>query len=402
MRGALTCGMSICVLIAVVPVWAAEVAEGDVMLKVEIENWGQTSGMQPMAHDEASGGIAMSMAADAVAVGGLELAAGDYTLLFWEHAPAGDQDAFFVEIQGARTRLKGHIGDWGTIVHPFSVEEAGPVTIAVIGQEPGMTLDQMAVVRGSYEAGEIAFADVPGETKGESVGLHEISRLASPCKLAEPPSEPLPADESTVYQQDFERECGGVSGDHRWVDGPFGQALILDMPDGRFDIDASGMEIAQQGTVEWWVKTREAARVWWDQGWHYFLHLEPAQPGGLQIDMSKYGTQMALTASLDGEAYSLSEGTHERTQMGTGGLSNEDWHHLLVSWDLTGDRQYLWLMIDGQGMQSFFPRTFEPGGFSRIEIGNTPSDWDIPYLPMDGAIDEVRVSDVAVGERLAE
>ncbi|MFW5868200.1 MAG: LamG-like jellyroll fold domain-containing protein [Armatimonadota bacterium] len=382
--------------------WAADVAEEDVLLKVEIEHWGQTSGLQPMAHEEAAGGVAMSMASDALAVGGLELEAGEYTLLFRDHAPAGDQDAFFVEIQGARTRLKGHIGSWGTIVHTFTVEEAGPVTIAVIGQEAGMTLDQMALVRGEYEPGEIAFADVPGETRGESVGLHEISRLASACKLAEVPEAPLPADEDTVYQQDFEAQCAGIVGEHRWIDGPFGQALVLDMPDGRFDIDASALEIGEQGTIEWWVKPREAARIWWDQGWHYFAHLEPAAEGGTQIDLEKYAHTLSLIATNDGEPYALTEDTHERVQTSTGGVSIEDWHHMLVSWDLTGDRQYIWVMIDGVGRQSFFPRTFEPGGFSRIELGNTPSGWAIPYLAMDGAIDAIRISDVSVEGRLAD
>ncbi|HCA46269.1 MAG TPA: hypothetical protein DEP45_02600 [Armatimonadetes bacterium] len=75
---------------------------------------------------------------------------------------------------------------------------------------------------------------------------------------------------------------------------------------------------------------------------------------------------------------------------------------MLVSWDLRGDRQYLWAMVDGVGMQSFFPHTFDGGGFSRIEIGNSPSDWDVPYLPMDGAVDAIRISNVSVAERLED
>jgi hypothetical protein len=381
---------------------AADISEEDVLLKIEVEAWGETTGMQPVAHEEASGGVAMSMASDAYAVGGLDLQAGDYTLLFWDHAPAGDQDAFFVQIAGERSRLKGHIGSWGTIVHPFSVEEDGSVTIGITGQESGMTLDQMAIVRGSYEAGEIVFSDVPGETKGESVGLHEISRLASPCRLAAPPAEPLAAGEHTVYEQDFEARCAGVVGEHRWADGPFGQALILDMPDGRFDIDASALDIGEQGTIEWWVKPREAARIWWDQGWHYYLHAEPAEAGGPQIDLDKHIRSLALTVTQDGEPYDLTEGMHERTRMSTGGLSIEDWHHMLISWDFTGDRQHIWLMVDGTGMHSFFPRSFEPGSFSRIELCNTPSDWDVPYLAMDGAIDAIRISNVSVETRLAQ
>ncbi|MGI5818438.1 MAG: LamG-like jellyroll fold domain-containing protein [Armatimonadota bacterium] len=379
---------------------AADIAEEDVLLKVEIENWGQTSGIFPMAYEEASGGVAMALGADALAVGGLDLEAGDYTLLFWDHAPAGDQDAFFVEIDGVRERMKGHIGRWGTIVHPFSVNEAGTITIAIIGQEAGMIVDQMAIVRGHYEPGEIEFADVPGETRGESVGLNEVSRLATPRKLAEVPQAPLPADANVVYHQDFEAPCEGIVGEHDWIDGPFGRALVLDMPDGRFDIDASALDIAERGTVEWWVRTREAARVWWDQGWHYFFRATPAEPGGTQIDLDKHITTMSLTVSQGGEPYALTDGTHEQVQLATGNVSNEDWHHMLVSWDLSGDRQYLWVMIDGEGMQSFFPRTFEPGAFSRIELCNTPSEWDLPYLPMDGAIDAVRISNVSIEQRL--
>lgn len=140
--------------------------------------------------------------------------------------------------------------------------------------------------------------------------------------------------------------------------------------------------------------------MWWDQGWHYFFRATPAEPGGTQIDLDKHITTMSLTVSQGGEPYALTDGTHEQVQLATGNVSNEDWHHMLVSWDLSGDRQYLWVMIDGEGMQSFFPRTFEPGAFSRIELCNTPSEWDLPYLPMDGAIDAVRISNVSIEQRL--
>ncbi|MFW6155932.1 MAG: hypothetical protein ACOC7J_01325, partial [Armatimonadota bacterium] len=352
----MTVGIAILALVvgSVVAATAAEIAEEDVLLKVELENWGETSGLQPVAHEEAAGGVAMSMASDALAIGGLDLEAGEYTLLFFDHAPAGDQDAFFVEIEGERARMKGHIGSWGTIVHPFTVEDAGPVTIAVIGQEAGMTVDQMAIVRGHFEPGEIAFADVPGETTGESVGLDEIERLNTACKLAEAPSEPMPATEETVHHEDFEARCAGVSGGHRWIDGPFGQALVLDMPDGRFSIDADAFDIAEQGTIEWWVRPREAAHVWWDQGWHYFLHAEPAEAGGTQLDLQLLRAYLSLYATRDSEPYEIKEGEHESAQMPVGTLSIEDWHHMLVSWDFTGDRQYLWVMVDGAGVEAFF------------------------------------------------
>ncbi|NLO05966.1 MAG: LamG domain-containing protein [candidate division WS1 bacterium] len=380
---------------------AADVSPEDVMLKVELQSWGVTRGIEPVAHEQASGGYAMSMAADALAVGGLDLAAGEYTLVLWQHAPAGDADGFFVEINGQRTRLLGSIGSWRTLTHPFEVAQAGPVTIAIIGQEPTMTVDMIAVVRGTYERGEIEFADIPGETVGESIGLADIPRLSSPRRLAQILEAPLTPDAQTVYVQSFDADCPGITGEHQWIDGPFGRAVILDMPDGRFSIDASELDITQSGTIEWWVKPREAARVWWDQGWHYFLHMAPAENGGLQFDLSRHPiTGLLLTLTRDGEPYTLQEGEHEAVRMETGGVDIEQWHHMLVSWDFTGDRQYLWLMIDGVGMESFFPRSFEPTPFARIDLANTPANWDIPYLPMDGAIDEIRISNTSVADRL--
>ncbi len=393
---------AVVVVLAGVAAHAADIAADDVMLKIEVQSWGQSRGLSPVGADEASDGVAMALSADASAMGALELPAGDYTLVLWATAPAGDADGFFVEINGARTRLLARIGSWGTLALPFKVARAGPVTIQIIGQEPGLTIDQIAVVRGTYPQGEIDYADIPGETTGESIGLDDIPRLTAPCELAALPEEPFVADDTTVYHESFDQPCAGVVGEHRWAAGRWGQALILDMPDGRFDVDATELGIAEQGTVEWWVKTRPAARVWWDQGWHYFLHLEPATEDGVQIDVSKYRTSLETWVTLNGAPYALDQGIHETVQMSTGDLSIEDWHHILVSWDLSGERQWLWVMIDGVGTQSFFPRSFDPSPFVRIEIGNTPSDWDVPYLPMDGAIDELRVSNVSVRDRLAQ
>ncbi|MFW6155931.1 MAG: hypothetical protein ACOC7J_01320 [Armatimonadota bacterium] len=385
---------------------AADISEEDVLLKTELESWGRTAGLSPVGYPEASGGVAMAMSADAVAVDALHLEAGEYSLVLWQHGPAPDADGFFVEIAGERTRLLGTNDSWGTLALPFTVQETGSVAIAIIGQEPRMTIDRIAVVRGSYDQRrdspvEIEFADIPGETAGERIGLDEVERLATPARLSDAPTSPLDADASTVLQEDFEDECH-VVGEHHWTDGPFGRALVLEMPDGRFDIDATELEIGEQGTIEWWVKTREAARVWWDQGWHYFLHLSPAEPGGAQLDLDKHVGSLSLTVTPDGDPYERNDGECERAQFNAAGLSNEDWHHLLVSWDLRGDRQFVWVMVDGRGTEMFFPRTFEPTGFARVEFGNTPSEWDIPHLPMDGAIDAIRISNVSVADRLAQ
>ncbi|MBD3293553.1 MAG: hypothetical protein GF393_11560 [Armatimonadia bacterium] len=395
------------IAIACTQVLGAEIAEEDVLLKTEIESWGETRGLTPVQYAAASGGIAMSMSADALAVGALELEAGEYSLVLWLFGPAPDADAFFVDVAGERTRLVGTNDSWGTLALPFTVREAGGVAIAIIGQEPGMTIDRIAVVRGGYDQTRnspavIDFADIPGETAGDRVSLAEIDRLATPCRLAEPLQEPLAAGEHTVYAEDFEAACEGIVGEHEWIDGPFGRALVLQMPDGRFDVDARELDIAGQGTIEWWVKTREAARIWWDQGWHYFLHAAPAEPGGTQLDLHKHIRALALSITLGGQPYALTEGTHETATVNVGGVDNEAWHHVLVSWEFSGERQYMWVMVDGNGMQKFFPESFGPADFARLEFGNTPSDWKVPYLPLDGAIDGIRISNVSIRDRLAE
>jgi hypothetical protein len=54
------------------------------------------------------------------------------------------------------------------------------------------------------------------------------------------------------------------------------------------------------------------------------------------------------------------------------------------------------------GQQVFFEPLCEPTDFRRIEIGNTPLSSDLPFLFLDGAIDELHVSKVSVADRLAQ
>ncbi len=147
------------------------------------------------------------------------------------------------------------------------------------------------------------------------------------------------------------------------------------------------------------MQPRPAAQVWTDQGWHYFLHGAPVVAGGTRLDLSRH-----IASSLE---LALSAGeTREAVTVPTGNLDLQAWHHLLVSWDLRGERQYLWLLLDGKGFQSFFPATeggrkaLGPLQLGALQFGNTPSGDDIPLLPMDGAVDEVRVTTTSVADRL--
>ena len=397
--------LALCLLALVLSAatFAAELAPGDVMLKTEIENYGVRQGVTPVIYD---GVTAMAFRPDAVATGGVKLAPGDYTLLVRCYAPAGDQDGFYVEIDGQRTRRTAPIGSWGTLAYPFTVEREHAVAITIIGQEDGMSVDAIAVVRGTHKDNDPKLEDVPGEmAAGMQVSLDDLPRLMLPCELAEVPQGPLTRDEHTVYLQDFDNECLGATGENHPVEGRWGMGLYLGFPDGRFDIDARSLELREQGTIEWWVRPRPAQELWWDQGWHYFLHCHAQDEDGLQLDLSRHPvTELRLVASSsEGPYYTQNApGTREGVQMSTSSLDGNEWHHLLVSWDLSGAREHIWLLVDGVGRHLFFEKTHTATGFSRIELCNTPAEWDVPLLPMDGAIDDVRIQNVSVAGRLAK
>ena len=385
---------------------AAEIPEADVMMKVELENYGLTAGLTPVALPDSSGGYAMALGDERTgATGGLKLEPGDYTLLVRAWAPAGDQDGFFVEIAGKRERRTAPQMTWTAMAYNFKVEKPGAVTVAIIGQETGLSVDQIAVVRGTYKTGDVTMAQVPGETKGAQIDVEDLPRLTSYCSLKELPEAPFEEDAGTVVHRSFDDDAEGAVGDHSQVDGKFGKAVYLQVPDGRYDVDASELELGPQGTIEFWVRPRPAQRLWHDQGWHYFLHCQPADGKSFQLDLSRHSkTQLRLTASVgDGPPWDWEkEAPREHLQVSTSNLDLEAWHHMLVAWDLTGKKQYLWLMVDGSGVQSFFEPRFEQAGFSKIEIGNTPSGWDVPFLAIDGAIDELKISNVSVQDRLSD
>ncbi|MFQ5809243.1 MAG: LamG-like jellyroll fold domain-containing protein, partial [Armatimonadota bacterium] len=294
---------------------------------------------------------------------------------------------------------------WTAMAYNFDVEKAGVVMVAIIGQERGLAVDQIAVVKGTYETGQVKLADLPGGTLAQGqVGLADLPRMKSQCSLKAVPDAPFRSDANTVLHESFDGAVTGAVGDHSQAEGKFGRALYLSMPDGRFDVDASSLDLGPTGTIEYWVRPRPGQRLWHDQGWHYFLHCKPPGERGFQLDLSRHSrTNLRLTASMGGKPMDKDLDPREDLQVSTSDLDLEAWHHMLVSWDLSGNKQYLWLMVDGRGVQLFFDRRFDPRArFSKIEIGNTPSGWDVPYLHIDGAIDELKISNVSVAGRLAQ
>lgn len=393
-------GLTLLILTATV-CFGADIPEDDVVLKLNVESYGVCSGLEATAVEGAVGGVAMALARpDSGARGAVKLAPGDYTFLVRVWAPAGDQDGFFVDIRSERDRrVPPSQRTWHALAYGFTVTEQETVPIAVLGQELGLVVDQLAVVRGTYKTGDVRMADLPGgESADAQVSPDDLPRLVSPARLAELPDAPFATTESTLLHESFDEVPEGAGGAHGMVDGKFGKAVHLGVPDGRFVADASGMEFGGKGTIEFWVYPRPAQRLWWDQGWHYFIHCEPIEDSGaLALSLSRLpATQLQLSASVPGE------GNTEALRISTGSVSIDEWHHLLVSWDMTGKRQRLWLLLDGVGQQVFFEPLYAATNFQRIEIGNTPLSSDLPFLFLDGAIDELHISSESVAGRLAD
>jgi len=382
---------------------AADIAPGDVIVKSDIEAFGRPVDLDPIQLAGASGNFGMQLNKPTAGCwGAVKLDPGDYTLLYRVWAPAGDQDGFFVDIRAKRDRrVPPGQRRWHTMAYNFSVKAPESVPVAIIAQELGFVVDQIALVKGTYETNEVRIPDLPGDTiEGPQIRPSELPRFESSAKLAEAPAGPFAEDEGALWHEDFEGDFEGAGGAHRVVDGEFGKALYLDVPDGRYVVDCADMDLASQGTVEFWVKPRVAQQLWWDQGWHFLIHCEPvdAEAGkGVSLSLSRHPmTQLKLEAKAPGGE--ISDGA----AMSTGRVDVNTWHHVLISWDLATERQYLWLMVDGAGKQVEFNPKFTPGPFKRVEIGNSPLSSDLPYLFLDGAIDEVRISGASVADRLAK
>ncbi|HJN17212.1 MAG TPA: LamG-like jellyroll fold domain-containing protein, partial [Armatimonadota bacterium] len=347
----------------------------------------------------ASGGLAMALATPGSGVwGAVKLAPGDYTFLARVWAPAGDQDGFFVDIRSKRDRrVPPSQRHWHSMAYNFTVKADETVSLAVVGQELGLVVDQVAVVKGTYETDEVLLADLPGgDDDGVQVNPEDLPRLVRSARLAEVPDSPVTPTDTTLLRESFDAIPEGISGAHELVDGKFGKATHVGVPDGRFVVDASGMEFGGKGTIEFWVRPRPAQRLWSDQGWHYFIHCEPADGSGdegVTLDLSRlWSTQLQLTVTAGDKAEAL--------RVSTGSVDADEWHHVLVSWDMVGERQRLWLLLDGVGQRVFFQPLFTPANFASIEIGNTPLSSDLPLLHLDGAIDELHVSKDSVADRL--
>jgi hypothetical protein len=381
---------------------AAPVPPADVLLAVEAEGFGAALGLTPTVWEGASGGRAMALGDEGTGMyAALKLVPGKYTLLLVTFAPAGDQDGLFVEIAGQRTRRTVPIGRWGTVAWPFTVAKEGLVSLSIIGQESGLLVDRVAVVKGTYGDDEVKVAEFPAVAKAPALAPTVLPRVVMGCKLRELPPSPPVEEAGVVLRETCEQIPAGVVGEHSLAPGKTGQGLRLGVPDGRLDIDLSRLGVAGQGTVELWLRPRPGQRLWHSQGWHYFLQLRPAGDEGFQLDLSRHPrTGLRLSVSPPGPPQGPGERLTDSFSLSTDALDLEAWHHLLVSWDLSGQQPQLWLLVDGQGRSLRFDTPVPVAPLASLHLGNSPPGTEMPYLPVDGVLDEIVVRNTSVAGRL--
>lgn len=376
---------------AVGPVVAAPVAATDVIFKVEAEACGLTGGLTEAQMEGAVGGMSAILGDERTGITWAgDLDPGDYALLLRTWAPAGDQDAAFVEVNGQRTRYTFAQMTWATLVVPLKITDRS-VSLRIIGQETGLALDQLALIRGVYRAGQVRLEDVPaGGAERARVDPARVPRLAVGTRLPVVPAGPLTKAPGTVLLWDFEALPQGTRGDAALAAGKFGQALKLPLPDGRLDVPLTGLGLAALGTVEFWCRPRPAQMLWYGNGQHWFLHLE-AGTAGPRLDLRLHPDWcLELRAtSADGQQ---ADGVPLMVRY----LDAQAWHHVVVSWNFAAPRQQLWLLVDGAGECLGFPAKFTPAEFTSLQLCNTPDGSPLPLMPVDGLLDDLRVSNCDV------
>ena len=130
--------------------------------------------------------------------------------------------------------------------------------------------------------------------------------------------------------------------------------------------------------------------LWYGNGQHWFLHLE-AGTAGPRLDLRLHPDWcLELRAtSADGQQ---ADGVPLMVRY----LDAQAWHHVVVSWNFAAPRQQLWLLVDGAGECLGFPAKFTPAEFTGLQLYNTPDGSPLPLMPVDGLLDDLRVSNCDV------
>ena len=130
-----------------------------------------------------------------------------------------------------------------------------------------------------------------------------------------------------------------------------------------------------RGTLEFWIRSAKGANLWTDQGRHLFVHVamsrSPEFAGRPRFEMVLEKTetglvQFAAVPSVKNTKPVLVPGIEEPPAgqgvlcLPAAKLAPEEWHHLLIAWDVK-DGGRLWLAVDGKGVTSSFNVRVKPG-----------------------------------------
>jgi hypothetical protein len=179
---------------------------------------------------------------------------------------------------------------------------------------------------------------------------------------------------------------GELMGDPQWIVGQFGGALEFDGDDYVTVPDSDSLDMTEQVSVMFWFKTDKAMVEFGDRqavvGKHYLEYEVGIYPAGAIHTYTNDGTGGGYDEGINA---SISEELPEDDWV----LGN--WYHL--AWTLNGQHEIVY--VDGVNIGEFdkgHPDTLP--GDDPLEIGERVGG----SLPFIGAVDEVVIVNVALGE----
>jgi hypothetical protein len=266
--------------------------------------------------------------------------------------------------------------------------------------------------------------DAAGNPVPPTIGVPDTT----PCRLPAVPDQPAARDRHTCLLADFdaadqnnaafarvERREVGI-GNQPDAPGRFGGGVSVTGAEGCVMYPGLDNYDPRRGTVEFWAQSRDAPGIWADGKEHWLLVLYPERAGAsARYGMTPYFVTLRKTAdnllnlsivNTSAAAYaaavSLRSGRSWSVSLPAEALAPEAWHHLLVSWDLTGTGR-AWLLVDGEGVTAELElpaNRLEPNPGGLIVLGGL---WGLPgdgVETSDCNLDDLRVQACTVEGRL--
>ncbi len=251
----------------------------------------------------------------------------------------------------------------------------------------------------------------------------------SPCRLTAVPDLPLTRDRHTTLLAHFDaadnsdatyarvqREEVGV-GSKPDAPGTFGGGVLVDAANAAVRYAGLDNYNPLVGSAEFWAKAAGERPLWNDGKDHWLLVLYPERAAA----SSRYGTAPCfltlckraddtLRFSVQRQSlahYAVGVGLREGGQslsLPVANLKPEDWHHIVVSWDLRTPGR-IWLLVDGQGLCGNLkarPDQLPPNPGMSVVFGGL---WGLPgddVTVSECFLDELRIQAATVAPRLAD